>query len=111
MSFTAKKAPITAATTEEQGFWPFGLTDETNALFDSSGLFETFGGVIAEETAGSVFTIENGPGQGPGLLKRITAGLVAMVRYLMVVGIHYPWLMFGSSGCCRGSTIKHQPTT
>ena len=44
VSFTAVEGPV-----EQEAFWPFGPTDESD---DTSGLFGSFGGLSQEETGG-----------------------------------------------------------
>ena len=65
ISFTMVKVP-----TEEEGFWPFGPTNEPVASFrhsasgdvptDNSRLFGAFGGVPGEETGNPAFMTEEG---------------------------------------------------
>ena len=116
ISFTAMEA----ATEEE--FWPFGPTDERDASFGhsasvneprvNSGLFGAIGGVTGEETSDSVLLAEEDPVQKQGLRDRITGGLMAIVRGLMMVAvIHYLWLLFGSLVSARESLTTSNDQT
>ena len=83
------------APTEEKAFSPFGPTDEP---VDTSGLFESFGGVNGGETDDSFFMVEEEPAQQLGFREHIAGGLTAIARALVVVAIlHYLWLSFGNS--------------
>ena len=70
-----------------KGVWPFGPKDEPVASSDSSGLFGAFGGVTGEETDSLTFTVGEQPVEGTGLLKRVTVGLVTMIRYATMVAV------------------------
>ena len=71
ISFTATEAP-----TEEEKFWPFGLTDEPVASFiyssfghvsaDTNKLFGAFGGVTSEETGSAAIMVRKGQSGGWG---------------------------------------------
>ena len=83
------------APTEEKAFSPFGPTDEP---VDTSGLFESFGGVNGGETDDSFFMVEEEPAQQLGFREHIAGGLTAITRALVMVAIlHYLWLSFGNS--------------
>ena len=89
ISFTVVEAPM-----EQEAFWPFGPTHEP---VDTSGLFESFGGVSGEDTDDSLFMVEEEPAQQLGFREHIVGGLTAMARAMMVAIFHYLWLSFGNS--------------
>ena len=60
ISFAAVEVATRDERRKEQGFWPFGPTDEPAASFDNSGWFSDFGGAPKEETGGSAFDINKG---------------------------------------------------
>ena len=98
VSFAAVEVPTRDEPTKEQGFWPFGPTDEPVALFDTSGWFSGFGGANSEETEGSIFEIEEGLIRRLGLRSHIIDTLTTLARALvMTVLLHYVWLNFVSS--------------
>ena len=65
--FAAVEIPTRHEPTKEQGFGPFGSTDEPVPLLDTSGWFNGSGGANGEETEGSTFEIEGGPVRRLGL--------------------------------------------
>ena len=89
-SFAAVEVPTRHEPTKEQGFGPFGSTDEPVASFDTSGWFNGSGGANGEETEGSTFEIEEGPLRRRGLWSHITDTLTTLARALvMAVMLHY----------------------
>ena len=97
ISFAAVEVPTRHEPTKEQGFRPFGSTDEPVASFDTSGWFNGSGGGNGEETEGSTFEIEEGPVRRLGLWSHITDTLTTLARALVVaVMLHYFWLTLGS---------------
>ena len=97
ISFAAVEVPTRQEPTKEQGFGPFGSTDEPVASFDISGWFNGSGGANGEETAGSTFEIEEGPVRRPGLWRHLIDTLTTLDRALvMAVMLHYFWLTLGS---------------
>ena len=98
ISFAAVEVPTRHEPTKEQGFGPFGSTDEPVASFDTSGWFNGSGGANGEKTEGSTFEIEEGPVRRLGLWSHIIDTLTTLARALvMAVLHHYVWLTFGSS--------------
>ena len=97
ISFAAVEVPTRHEPTEEQGFGPFGSTDEPVASFDISGWFNGSGGANGEKTEGSTFEIEDGPVRRLGLWRHIIDALTTLARALvMAVMLHYFWLTLGS---------------
>ena len=78
ISFAAVEVSAREEPPKEQSFWPFGLTGETVASFDTSGLFSGFEGAINENPGSSTFEIKEGPIQGLRLWNHITGGLAAI---------------------------------
>ena len=90
ISFTAVEAP-----TEEEAFWPFGLTNEP---VDTSRLFGSFGDVSGEEIGDSLFMVEEEPAQQLVFREHIVGGLSTTISVVVMVAIlHYVWLSFGNS--------------
>ena len=97
LSFAAVEVPIRHEPTKEQGFGPFGSTDEPVASFDTSGWFNASRGANGEETEGSTFEIEEGPVRRLGLWSHIHDTLTTVARALvMAVMLHYVWLTLDS---------------
>ena len=96
------------APTEEEALWLFGPTDEP---VDTSGLFESFGGVSGRETGDSLLVVKEEPTQQLGFREHIVGGSTAIIRALvMVVILHYLWLSFCNSTYARVITnIYGQP--
>ena len=89
ISFTAVEAQ-----TEDGAFYPFRPTDEP---VDTSGLFESFGGLSGEETDNSLFMVEEEPAQQLGFREHVVGDLTSMTHALvMVATLHYLWLSFGN---------------
>ena len=90
ISFAAVESPTSDEPTKEQGFGPFGPTDEAVASFDTSGWFSGSGGANSEETEGSTFEIEEGLVQRLGLSNHVIDILTTLARALvMAVMLHY----------------------
>ena len=97
ISFTAVEVPTSDEPTKEQGFGPFGPTDEPVASFNTNGWFSGSGGANSEETEGSAFEIEGGSVQRLGLWRHIIDTQTTLARALvMTVLLHYVSLTFGS---------------
>ena len=95
--FTAVDVPTRHEPTKEQGFGPFGSTDEPGAPFGTSGWFNGSGGANGEETEGSTFEIEEGPIRRLGLWSHIIDTLTTLWRALVMAALlHYDWLTFGN---------------
>ena len=98
ISFAAVEVPTRREPTKEQGFGPFGSTDELVASFDTSGWFNGSRGVNGGETEGSTFEIEKGPVRRLGLWSYIIDTLTTLARALVMgISLHYVWLTFVSS--------------
>lgn len=100
MSLTTAEAPTRAAPIGEGGFRPLDLTDE---------LVEPFGGVTGKKTINSclIAMVEEWLVRREWLWKRITGGLVAMIRSLTVITmIHYLWLMIGCPGLAATAPLN-----
>ena len=96
--FTAAEVLTRHEPTKEQGFAPFGSTDEPVAPFDTSGWFNGSGGANDEETEGSTFEIEEGLVRRLGLWSHTIDTLTTLWRALvMAVLLHYVWFTFGNS--------------
>ena len=114
ISFAAVEVPTRHEPTKEQGFGPFGSTDEPVASFDISGWFNGSGGANGEETERSTFEIEEGPVRRLGLWRHIIDTLTTLARALvMAVMLHYFWLTLGSFPYNRvaSTTTNGQPET
>ena len=112
--FIAVEVPTRHEPTKEQGFGPFGSSDESVAPFDTSGWFNGSGGGNGEETEESALEIEEGPGRRLGLWSHIIDTLTTLARALvMAVLLHYVWLMFGNSLHTRvaSTNTNGQPET
>ena len=114
ISFAAVEVPTRDEPTKEQGFGPFGPTDEPVASFDTSGWFSGSGGANSEETEGSIFEIEEGPIRRLGLWSYIFDTLTSLARHLvMAFLLHYAWFTFDSSLTNRvaSTNTNGQPVT